>query len=327
MNIKEIARATAAIALGVSSLMAVVSGANAQTFPTRPIVFICGFPAGVGSDSVVRFLASTVQNVSGHRVIVENKPGGGGIIAAESLIRSKPDGHTVLVHAPVIISNVEAMFAKPAFNPRTAVEVASTFIDGLAFFVAVDAKSEIKSLAQLTAQLKGLGDRGLYGSVAVSSKIVGEAYKASLGLQAVEVPYKVPPESINDLLSGNLHFISLDPLLSFVESRKGRVRLLATSSGSRLSSMPDIPTLKESGVDIDLTGWFAAMVPAGTDTAAKAKLNEWIQKSIRLPEAEKLIANIGSTPYIATPEEGQKRMLREIDDWANYAKLARITPQ
>jgi len=318
--------AAAAFALGLNFVCG-TTGAQAQNYPNRPIVFICGFPAGVGTDSLVRFLANAVQNVSGNRVIVENKPGGGGIIAAESTIRSKPDGHTVLIHAPVVISNVEAMFAKPAFNPRTSAEVASTILDGLAFFIAVDSKSDIKTLADLTGKMKDLGDKGLYASVAVSSKIVGEAYKASFGLQVTEVAYKTPPESINDLLGGNLHFASLDPLLSFVESRKGRVRLLATSSGNRLETMPDIPTLKESGVNIDLTGWFAAIVPENTDPVAKARLNVWIQKVIVTPESRTFLANIGATPYVAAPEEGQKRMLKEIDDWNAYARLADIKPQ
>ena len=303
-----------------------VPDARAQAYPTKDIRFVCAFPPGSGADVLVRYFANAVQKVSGNTVIVENKSGAAGLIAAEYVARSRPDGYTVFVHAGSGVSNIPALYKKPPIDASKAMEVAAT-INRQPFMIVVDPKSPYKTLAQLTEAMKKKGDKATYGTSATTGTVVGEIYKARTGIKAVEVNYKTASDSLNDQQSGRLDFASMDPQYSLAQMREGRLRILGVSTAQRLQANPDIPTMKEQGVDMDVTGWFAAMVPAGTPLAVKQKLHDWFVKVVSTPETKAFLNQFGGDPLIETMEQGQARLVRDIDNWKEYARIARIVPQ
>ena len=316
---------TAAALLAATTALA-PTGAQSQAYPSRDIRFVAAFPPGSGADVLVRYFANAVQKATGHTIIVENKSGAAGLIATEYVARSKPDGYTIFVHAGSAVSNIPALYKNPPIDVTKALEVAGT-INRQPFMIVVDAKSPHKTLAQLTEAMKKKGAKATYGAAATTGTVMAEIYKARTGIKAVEVNYKTANDSLNDQLSGRLDFAAHDPVYSLAQQREGRLRILGVSTGERLQANPNMPTMREQGVDMDLTGWWAAMVPAGTPAPVKVKIHEWFVKVVSTPETKAFLNKFGGDPLIETPEQGQKRLLRDIASWKEYAKLAKVVPQ
>ena len=317
---------TLAATLAATVLGLAPTAAHSQAYPSREVRFVCAFPAGSGADVLVRYFANAVQKATGHTIIVENKSGAAGLIATEYVARAKPDGYTLFVHAGSAVSNIPALYKKPPFDAAKALEVAAT-INRQPFMIVVDAKSPYKTLTQLTAAMKKKGAKATYGAAATTGTIMAEIYKARTGIQAVEVNYKTANDSLNDQLSGRLDFAAHDPVYSLAQQREGRLRILGVSTGERLQANPDMPTMREQGVDMDLTGWWAAMVPAGTPAPIKTRIHEWFVKVVSTPETKAFLNKFGGDPLIETPEQGQARLVRDIAAWKEYARLAKIVPQ
>jgi tripartite-type tricarboxylate transporter receptor subunit TctC len=300
--------------------------ARAQQYPTQDIRFICAFPPGSGADVLVRYFAEKVHAISGKTIIVENKSGAAGLIATEYAMRAKPDGHTIFVHAGSAVSNIPALYKKPPIDVSKAVQVAAT-INRQPFMIVVDAKSPYKTLADLTEAMKKKGDKASYGVAATTGTVMAEIYKVKTGIKAIEVNYKTAPDSLNDQLSGKLDFAAHDPVYSLAQSREGRLRILGVSTGARLQANPDMPTMTEQGVPMDLTGWWAAMVPTGTPKTVIEVIHGWFVKAVTDPETKKFLNSFGGDPLVETPEVAQARLIKDIDNWKEYVKVAKIEPQ
>ncbi len=318
--------AAGAAALASAALGVAPNGAWAQAFPTQDIRFICAFPAGSGADVIVRFFERKIREVSGKSIITENKAGAAGLVATEFVARSKPDGHTIFVHAGSAVANIPAMYKNPPIDVSKALEVVGT-INRQPFMIVVDAKSPYKTLAELTEAMKKKGDKASYGYAATTGIVMGELYKAATGIKAVEVPYKTAEDSLNDQLSGRLDYGAHDPVFALAQERKGTIRILGVSTGTRLEANPQMPTMAEQGVPMDMTGWFAAMVPAGTPKQVKDILHGWFVKAMQDPETKKFLNSFGGDPLIETQEVAQQRLLRDIESWKEYVKIARLEPQ
>lgn len=323
---KRLLLAAGATGLLTAALGLAPSIANAQAYPTKEIRFVCAFPAGSGADVLVRFFEKKIHEVSGKTIITENKAGAAGLVATKYVAAAKPDGYTIFVHAGSAVSNIPAMYKDPGIDVTKALEVVGT-INRQPFMIVVDAKSPYKTLAELTAAMKAKGDKASWGYAATTGQVMGEIYKARTGIQAVAVRYGTANESLNDQLSGRLDFAAHDPVYSLAEERKGTLRILGVSTDTRLDANPEMKTLKEQGVDMDLTGWWAAMVPAGTPKAVKDTLNGWFVKAMQDPETKKFLNSFGGDPLMESPEVAQKRLLRDIAAWKEFVKIAKIEPQ
>ena len=319
---RVVSAATLVAALGLSS-----ADAQAQAYPSQDIHFICAFQAGSGSDTIVRFMAEKLRPIIGRNIIVENKPGAGGNIATEYAMRAKPDGYTIYVHAASAVAANMHLFKKPSIDATKQVLMAAT-INRQPFMMAIDAKKPWKTVADVTAAMKAKGDKATYANSAPTGTIMGELYKQATGVQATEVVYKVGMESLNDLLSGAIDYGMYDPVFSMSQARNGTLRLLAISTKDRLDAVPGVPTMGEAGVPgIDLMGWFSAMVPAGTPKPVIDQINKWFSQVVASDEAKKFLNGFGGDPWVATPEEAQARLMKDIDDWGNYVRLAKIEQQ
>jgi tripartite-type tricarboxylate transporter receptor subunit TctC len=318
-------------AAGFVAALATVWGATstatlAQAYPSQDIRLICAFPPGSGADVLVRFFAEKLRPVAGRTVIVENKSGAGGNIATEYVARSKPDGHTIYVHAATAVAANQHLFKKPPVDAGKAIQIAAS-INRQPFMLVVDAKSPYKTVADLTAAMKPKGEKATYAYAAPTGNIMGEIYKNATGIKAVEVAYKTAPDSLNELLSGKLDYGMHDPVFSLAQQREGRLRILGVSTAARLQANPGMPTMTEQGVPMDLTGWWAAMLPAGTPKPIVEKVNQWFTEIVKMEETKNFLNGFGGDQFFNTPESGQALFLKAIEDWGNYVRIARIVPQ
>jgi tripartite-type tricarboxylate transporter receptor subunit TctC len=312
---------------GLAALGAMPGAAFGQgAYPSQDIRFVCAFPPGSGADVLVRYFANHVGKISGHTIIVENKSGAAGLIATEYVARSKPDGYTVYVHGGSGVANVPALYKNPPIDVAKTIEVVAT-INRQPFMLVVDAKSPYQNVAQLTEAMLKKGEKASYGVAATNGTVMGEIYKARTGIKAVEVNYKTASDSLNDQQSGRLDYAMHDPVYSLAQMREGRLRILGVSTNERLAAIPDLPTMSEQGVKMDVVGWWAAMVPTGTPQAAKDKLREWFVQSVADPETKKFLNSFGGDQLQETPEQARKRFLQDIDNWKEYVRIAKIEPQ
>jgi tripartite-type tricarboxylate transporter receptor subunit TctC len=318
---KELLRAAGAMALVAP--FGGIRGAQAQAYPSQDIRFICSFPAGSGADVLVRYFAEKVRPLAGRTIIVENKVGAGGHIATEYVGRSKPDGYTIYVFAATGVAAMAAMFKKPPLDVAKSFQIAAT-INRQPFMIVVDAKSPYKSLKELTEAMLKKGDKATYATAAPPGTILGEIYKQKTGIKAVEVSYKTAPDSLNELLNGRLDYGAHDPVFSLSQQREGRLRILAVSTGERLQAQPTLPTMREQGVDMDLTIWWAAIVPAGTPRPILETINKWFTTVVSQEDTKKYLNSFGGDANITPIDVAQQQFLKAIDDWKEFVKIAKL---
>lgn len=315
-----------AFAMSATVIALSAAPAFAQTYPTQDLHFICAYPAGSGADIFVRFYAEKLRTVIGRTIIVENKPGAVSNIATEYVARAKPDGYTVYIQGASSIAANMHLFKNPPVDVGRAIQIAAP-LNKQPYMLVVDASRPWKNVAALTGYLKDRKDKASYATTNPPAKVMGAIYKARAGLQAVEVPYRTAFDTVNDMQSGALDYALFDPVFATTQAREGRMRILAVSTGERTKANPELPTMAESGVPMDLLGWFAAMVPMGTPRPIVDQLNMWFNKLDATDEAKTFLNSIGGDPWITTPDEGQARLLRDIEAWGEYVRTAHIEPQ
>ena len=297
--------------------------ASAQDYPSQDIRLICGFPAGSGADVFVRYFGEKLRPIAGRTVVVENKVGANSNVATEFVARSKPDGHVLYPFAGTTVAASMHLFKNPPVDVGKALQVAAT-TSNLAFMLVVDAKSPYKTVAELTAAMKQKGAKASFATAANPGVIMGAIYKNTTGIEAVEVPYRSAPDSLNEMLSGRIDYGLHDPIFALGQAREGRLRVLAVSTGKRLLSQPDIPTMAESGVPMDLSLWWGVMVPIATPKPIVDKINAWFAQIVSSDETKKFLANSGADPMINTPERAQEMFQTAIKEWGEYVRIAKI---
>ena len=311
------------LSLVVGAFAAIPQAQAQTTYPNQDLHFICGFPPGSGADVLVRYYAEQIRTLVGRTVIVENKPGAQGQIAMETLVRAKPDGHTLHLTAGVAPAVSLALYKSYTIDPAKQLQIAAT-LSRQPYMIAVHSSKPYKTLADLTAVLKQKGDKASYGVSNPGSLVVAEMYKTVMGLPTVQVDYKSSADSVNDLSSGALDFFSADPIFGSAMARKGEWRILAISSAERVTAVGDLPTLKEQGVDVDITAWWGVYAPQATPKPVIDQINKWFVEVIGSEKTQAFLAQFGGDALIETPEAGQARMLRDIKNWADYARIANI---
>jgi tripartite-type tricarboxylate transporter receptor subunit TctC len=314
-------------AVAIAAMMSAPAHVQAQAYPAEDIHVICAFPPGSGADVLVRYFAEELRKKAGRAVIVENKPGASGNISAEYVARAKPDGYTVYIHGASAIAANFHLFKKPPINPVKDIQIVAS-LNQQPFMIVVAANSPYKTLKELTDAMLKKGDKATYAQSATFGKVMGELYKASTGVKAVEVAYRSATDSLNDFASGSVDYGMKDPVFSIVQEREGRLRSLAISGEKRIKAMPNLPTMKELGVPgVELFGWFAAMVPAGTPRPIVDQLNKWFNEIEAMPQTVEFLGRFGGDPWITTPDEGQAALAKDQEAWGRYVKAAKIEPQ
>jgi tripartite-type tricarboxylate transporter receptor subunit TctC len=301
--------------------------ASDADYPSRQVTIITGFVAGSGADIYARYFAKQLEEATKQTVVVENKPGGFGSIAAVAAARATPDGYTLFIGGADTFSATPYVFKQSPFDPRKDfVYVAPIF--GQGFTMLVGAKSPYKSLADLTTAMKQKGPKASYATSNNVSTILAEVYKQSAGLETVQVRYKATADVLNDLNSGSIDFIVSDPVFGLARVRDGSGRLLAVSTAKRISSISDVPPFKDQGVDVDLNIWWLVAAPAKTPQPVVDKLNALLTKIATSDVTREFVGKNGGEPLTAASADATYKMVeREINDWAGYVKVGNIEPQ
>ena len=300
--------------------LALPAGARAERGEIR---FVCGYPAGSGADAIVRFLVEKLRPRYEAPVIVENKPGAFTNIAAEFVMRAKPDGRTIFVNGGSTVPANMVLLANPTVDARAFRMVAT--LNRQPTMIAVSTTRPWTTLAELTAALKAKGSSASYGTTFVTGKAVAGIYKQAAGVPgAVEINYRTSNDTRTDLLRGALDFVVTDPVFGMREEGAGTIRILGITAGERLKARPDLPTLREQGVPIDMTGWWGVMVPAATPQELVVQLNGWVNAVVESDDARRFFNNFGSDPWASTPAIAQAAMLKEIDVWAEIVRTVHL---
>ena len=307
---------------------AVASAQEADpNYPSREIKFVCGFPAGSGADTYVRYYAEKLRPILGRAVVVENRVGTNGNIATSYAAKSRPDGYTIYLNAPSGLAANMHLFKNPGIDSTKELTVAATLLLQT-FMVTISADKPWKTVADLTAALREKGDKGSYATNNPTGRVAGAWYKKAMNLNSLEVQYKTGADTLNDLASGALDFALHDPVTAIAQQNAGRVRILAVAVKERMKAAPDIPTLHESGArDIDLPSWWGAMVPMATPKPVIDKINKLFNEVTASEESRAFFAKFGADQLMLSPEQGQKKFLDDYRAWGEYIKLANIEPQ
>jgi tripartite-type tricarboxylate transporter receptor subunit TctC len=301
--------------------------AMAQDYPNKEIHAVVGFPAGSGADVYARYFANKLGEVAKATVIVENKPGAMSSIATEYVARSKPDGYTIFIGGADSFGSPLYLFKKPPVDPRKDFVYVSPLVSQ-GFILVVTADKPFKTVADLTAYLKQKGDKASYSTANNPATILAETYKQSAGLQTIQVNYKTSVDFINDMMDGRIDFVMADPVFAIARIREGKMKPLAISTGKRINALPDIPTMQEAGIaGVDMNLWWVVAAPAGTPQPIVDKLNGWFTEIGKMNETREFLAKFGAEPFTASPAETKKLVDKEIADWDNYVKLAKIAAQ
>jgi tripartite-type tricarboxylate transporter receptor subunit TctC len=316
-----------ALALVVSVCVSVGVAAAQDSYPSRQVTIITGFAAGSGADIYARYYAKQLEEATKQTVVVENKPGGFGSIAAIAAARAAPDGYTLFIGGADTFSATPYVFKQSPFDPRKDFTYVSP-IFGQGFTLLVSAKSPYKTVADLTAAMKQKGAKSSYATSNNVSTIVAEVYKQSAGLETVQVRYKATADAVNDIASGSIDFIVSDPVFGLARVRDGSARLLAISTAKPVSSMADVVPFKAQGVDVDLNIWWLVAAPAGTPKPVVDKLHGLLTKIAQSDATREFVGKNGGEPLTAESSDATYKMVeREINDWARYVKVAQIEPQ
>ena len=301
---------------------AAATAANAQTYPTKPIRLIVPFTPGGGVDFNARLLAQKLQEYLGQQIIVESRPGGGTNIGNEFVAKSAPDGYTLLINSGAMAINM-ALYKNLNYHTLKDFVPISLFSESPNVLV-VHPSLPVKSAKDLIALAKARPGALNYSSSGsgTTQHLSGELFNLRTGVKTVHVPFRGTAPSLTALLSGEVEmsFANIPAISGFVKA--GRLRPLATTSVKRAVQMPDIPTLKESGYDVDVTVRYGIFAPIATPKDVVNTLAAAIAKAARSPDTRQRLLDNGAEPVGNSPEEFLKIVREEI---ARYAEVVRVS--
>lgn len=297
--------------------------ATAQTYPNRPVKIVIGFTPGGGVDINARLLAGKLSEYLGQSVIVENKPGAGTNIGAEFVARSAADGYTLFFNSPAMAINM-SLYKNPGYDIVKDFSPVSVFSDSTNILV-VPASLPVKTVKELVALARDKPGALNFSSAGAGSTqhLAGELFKLRTGTQMVHVPYRGSAPSIAALLTAEVQLSFVNPLAIGSHVKSGRLRALAVAGPKRAGLLPDVPTMKEAGVEgVEVPLWFGLLAPAGTPRDIVATLAAGVQRAAKDPEMRKRLEEQGGEPVGGTPEEFSRLLREELTKWAEVVKVS-----
>lgn len=318
---RQFLQALAWAVLGLSSCLT----ARAQEFPARPVHVLVGFAAGGTTDILARLVGERLSQMWQQTVVVENRPGAGGLIAMEALARAPATGYTVGV---LTFNHVVAqeLLAKPSFS----IESDLVPVVGLARqgnVLVVHPSVPARNTTELIAYLKSSPGKVSYASGGNGSPahVAAELFKLMTGVDMAHVPYKGGAPALQDVAAGHvaLMFAATPPALPLIKG--GKLRALAVTSDTRMVQLPELPTLAESGISYDVRDWQGLVLPAGTPAAIVSKLNADVRKILESPEVQARITSLGGEAASGTPSDFNTYIKGETLKWRKVVREARIS--
>lgn len=295
----------------IASLGLGLAGTARAAYPEKPIKLLVGFPPGGGGDLYGRAIAQELGKVLGKTVIVDNKPGAGGNIAAELMTQAEPDGHTLLLGmSGNLASSVAIKPTMPYKVPEDFVFI--SMLVETSYGLLVGADSKIKTVQDYLAAAKG--GKLTYASTGTggASQIVMEMVKQQGNLDVLHIPYKGSGPAITDLIAGQVDsfFAPYTPLMGQIN--QGKLRLLAVSTDKRVPSLPNVPTLKEAGIDVVMSQWYGLVAPKGTPQPVIDRLTQAVRQALQSPELLKIYRGDGAYESSLTGAAFRDYVLKDL---------------
>jgi len=312
------------VVTAIAALLATASAAWAQAdYPNRPVRLIVGFPPGSSADIAARVVGNRMSQLLGQQVVVESKPGAASSIAAAEVARAPKDGYTLFMLSSANIAN-------ELINPALQFNIVRDFapvalVNTTAVILTVHPSTGASDLKGLIALAKAKPGELNYASTGpgTAPHLSGELLAQRAGIKIVHVPYKGSPEAATDLLAGRVSMMFSPASAVIAQGKEGKLKLLATATGKRLSILPDVPTMAEAGMpDFETSIWFGLVAPSGTPRPVIDKLAKAVADSTATPEVAKAWEPQGILPLSAGPDEFGRYIAAEIKRWSMVAESA-----
>jgi tripartite-type tricarboxylate transporter receptor subunit TctC len=315
------------VAIGACLGFAVVTPASAQEdpskYPTRAIRIVVGFTPGGGNDLIARIVGQKLSERFGQSVIIDNKPGGGAIVATEYVAKSQADGYTLLIGASGAMAINPAVYAKLPYDPVKDF-IPITELGSFPLILIVNATSSIKSVADLIAFAKAHPKEANYSSSSAAFQLVTELFKQKTGAPMQEIPYKGANDSVMAVISGQVTATIADAGPVSGQVKGGQVRALAVTSPARAADLPDVPTMKEAGTDVDAVLWSGIFAPRQTPPAIVEKLEAELTRIIKEPDVVARLKPLGIQPVGNSSERFAQILTSDIARWTEVARAGNI---
>jgi tripartite-type tricarboxylate transporter receptor subunit TctC len=313
------------IALAIGALSPLHARAEAP-YPNRPIRIVVPFGPGGFADIVTRLMAQKLAERTGAQVVVENRPGAGGIVAATSVTSAPADGYTLFVFSSGIALSKSLLKSMP-FDPETAFAPISIMAQ-FDLLLLVKADSPLHTLKDALDAARADPQKFTVGTINPGStqNVTGELLRSASGIPVTIVPHRTSAEVLTSLLRGDteIGIESYAALKSVIDA--GQVRALASSGSKRSPQQPDVPTLRESGIDAAVDGWNSLVAPAGTPRDVIAFLNGHVRAIIGDADFRKRMIELGGEPVTGSPEELDARLKSDVAMWAGVVRKAGLQP-
>jgi tripartite-type tricarboxylate transporter receptor subunit TctC len=302
------------------------AGAAAQTYPTKPIRLVVGFAAGGPADVMARLLAPRMSMALGQTVVVDNRPGAGGTIAARAVAEAEPDGHTLLLGNTSTLVISPLIYRNIGYDPLKGFAPVAR-LGTTANLLVVNPKLPVKTVQELVAYGKANPGKLNYASPGIGTPphLIGEMLKLRTGLDAVHIPYKGGGQAMQAVIAGDVQFTVENPAVSLPLSQAGTVRALAVTSDTRHPQASDLPTMIESGVpDFVSVSFTGVVAPAGTPPVIVNRLNALINETLKSPEVGATLVKLAVDAKSETAAEFTAFLTKELERLAPVVKAAGI---
>jgi tripartite-type tricarboxylate transporter receptor subunit TctC len=318
------------LSAGAAALPAVPRLAKAQAYPTRPVRWIVPFGAGNPPDIVTRLMAQWLAERLGQPFVIENRPGAGGTIAAEAVMRAPADGHALLAMAPSSVINA-TLFSTPYeklnFNVVRDIAPVATFTRQAQVMV-VNPSLPAKTVPEFIAYAKANPAKISMASngIGTGQHVAGELFKMMTGVDMVHVPYRGGASAIADLIAGRVQVMFTSPFGLIEHISGGKLRALAVTTATRSEALPDVPPVADFVPGYEVTAWFGVGAPANTPAEVVDKLNKEVNAALADPRMKARISDMGAAPFVGSPADFGKLIADETEKWGRVIKFAALKP-
>jgi tripartite-type tricarboxylate transporter receptor subunit TctC len=309
--------------LGLTVMASAQAQEDPSKYPTRAIRIAVGFTPGGGNDLIARIVGQKLSESLGQPVIIDNKPGAGAIVATEFVAKAQADGYTLLIGASGAMAINPAVYAKLPYDPVKDF-IPITELGSFPLILIVNATSPIKSVAELIAFAKAHPKEANYSSSSAAFQLVTELFKQKTGAPMQEIPYKGANDSVMAVISGQVTATIADAGPVSGQVKGGQVRALAVTSPARAADLPDVPTMKEAGTDVDAVLWSGIFAPRQTPPAIVKKLEAELMRIVREPDVVARLKPLGIQPVGNSSEEFARILASDIARWTEVARAGNI---
>jgi tripartite-type tricarboxylate transporter receptor subunit TctC len=304
------------------TVAALCSAAAAQTYPTKTVRMVVGYPPGGPTDVIARLVSQKLTQALGQQVIVDNRPGASGMIGAELTVRAAPDGYTLLM-VPVTYAVTPSLFAKMTYDVEKDLAPVAQ-VAAAPFILVVHPTLPVKTVKDLIAL-----DRRNPGQINFASAstggmphLAGELFNSMTGTKLVHIPYKGAAPATTDLISGQVTLMFNNMLSAMPQVKAGRLRAVAVTSTKRSAAAPELPTIAETVPGYEASGWYGAFAPAATPRDIINRLNAEMNRAMKMPDVIQRLAGDGVEAVGTTPEQFAAYLKQEVAKWGKVVKAS-----